>query len=248
MKRTTLATLVAMVLVVVMAVPAFAWHAETGKTKDPDQVTKTVKPAKVKVREFGPKGDPFHRITVNVGKTITTTITTYGQCHSWAGNPEENWAAGTTLYASPAGTNDRIYIGGPGMRKEMRPGQYDFFWKKANGTWYQGRSPENTNNRYHRKTVPACPPAPAVTSSVVREWTPGADVPIHWRFIGRNSPVKKSYSVPENCTFRTGWNYHKGNTKATVKSRGKTLLRYRSGPPGYYGPLYKGFKQGLTCK
>jgi hypothetical protein len=62
------------------------------------------------------------------------------------------------------------------------------------------------------------------------------------------SPWGRRVTVPAGCVYRTGWHYERPYTALTVKrGNGQTLARRSSGAGGFYGPLYRGFEQGLSC-
>ena len=150
---------------------------------------------------------------------VSPSKATYGACTGWVEVPDERWAKGTTLYVE--GTDVAI---GPGERATLPEGSY-------RGTW--------SNSREVEKFDISCKPAPSLPSKTV--------VNVKWVFTGRDGRVVRRVLVPEGCTFRSGWNYHRGNTPGRVKADGKVILRYRAAPPGFYKPLWKGFTPGVSC-
>lgn len=216
--KTRAAGLAALTLSLMVAGTSSAFAWHVDTGKDQQQVTHTA--AKATARMLGPKGDPWHRFVVK----STPAKTTFGACTGWVKVPNQSWANGTTFTVD--GT--RIAIG-KGQRAHLPAGSYV-------GRWSNSQEVERFTIRCDTAIVPA----------VLNENT----VKFTIRIIGRNGVRKITRTMQGGCTFKSPWYWVKGNTKMWVNQKQPTFKRIytgRAAAPGQYGPLYHGYKKGVSC-
>lgn len=209
MIRTLNVIAMSLALVVAGASSALAWHDET-KAEGDRYVTTTT-------REYGPAGDPYHRVTIAAEEVRT--------CSGYVRIPDQNWVTDDTRLEVQGGPT----LTEPGKWYSLAPGIYDAQWQ-----WrFQNGQP--TRTEYEKVRVPSCLYTAEVLNS---KYT--------WRVVGKNGVRKMRISVPANCTFKSQWAFHKGSSKAWVWSNTdqRRILTYRAGKAGYYPPLYRGYQKG----
>lgn len=220
MKRTSLSGMIAAVLVVVMAVPALAWHVKTGEYQQGIDYTEP----DTTVRVIGPSGDPFYRIVIKVKRSKWEP----GACEGWVKVPNQNWVGNYKLYVQ--GTN---VVVSRGQKATLSAGDYVGRWSNDGG--------ENWHREKEEFTIRCDKAVPEQADPNPQHFT--------WRYVGRNGVKKARITVPEGCTYRSPWRFLKGNTRSWVWSRDdqRRIKTFRVAPPGYYGKLWKGFTPGLDC-
>jgi hypothetical protein len=81
-------------------------------------------------------------------------------------------------------------------------------------------------------------------------------VKVAWLFTGKNGPTTRIYTVPEGCSFRSGYKWVKGSTWIKLRNRtDKTLLiplpgektKLKASPPGFYKAFDYDFEKGMSC-
>lgn len=204
-------------LVLALAVPAFAWHVDT----QPGQQTADRSDPNVTAKQYGPGGDPFHRVVVKVSPTKVT----FGECFGGVYVPNEEWAIGTTLTVKNLNGDDMGVSITKGERARLPEGDYT-------GHWSNSREVE----KFSITCKPAVVPDPAA-------------ITIGFTFDGRNGKTTKVVTIPEGCQYRSPWVYMQPSTPFWVQDRtnGERVRTWNSAIGGNYGPLYKGFTKGITC-
>lgn len=123
MKRLGISSITAGMLVLALAVPTLAWHVDVEKGEQ----TSSRSAPNVTAKQFGPAGDPFHRVVVKVGVGRVT----WGECNGFVTVPDEQWAQGTTLTVD--GTDIAI---GRGETAELPSGSYVGRWSNSREVEY----------------------------------------------------------------------------------------------------------------
>ena len=219
LRVTAVAALMVATLIGGASAPVLGWH---GITEDCNIYQKLTPKARV----IGPAGDPFYRVVVKVKSTYSTCIggsITHPE-NRWTQSPDDWWllvfdSDGDRKYTIPHGET----VG------HVRPDTYT-------GKWY---------NHVTKRTLTETEDL-RVSANVVRNF---GRVKVTWRYVGRDGVRRVTKTLREGCTWRSGWHWVKGGTRMWVQDNdhGKRLLARRAAPPGYYGPLYKGYERGTTC-
>lgn len=152
---------------------------------------------------------------------VKVTETKVTACTGWVRVPDRDWVNGYVLKVR--GTDVTV---ARGERAHLPAGSYV-------GEWHKGTRVLEEVERFD--------------ISCVRAVIQPHAAKVKWHGIGRQGYSAKTFTVPEGCTYRTGWRWLKGRTMTSVVVDGERMERFRTAKPGYYGKLYTGFTRGLTC-
>lgn len=182
-----------------------------------DQQTVVIKDPVAKASSRGPAGDPYHRVIVKVKPSKVI----YGACTGWVKVPDASWANGTTFTVD--GTSVAI---GRGETAHLAAGDYVGRWSNSTEVEYFTIQCDRAIVQPHLK-----------------------DTVIGFSYFGKKGRTTKVVTIPEGCVYKSPWVWMKGYTKYWVQDRtyGKRLLTERAAKPGFYQPLFQGFKRGVSC-
>ena len=169
------------------------------------------------------------------------------------------------LTFSPSPTYDRYRIILKGGSKFWNGTFRRTIYNAQPGTTYAGEQDISHYVWCGKDTTPPPPPPPTGGSGdvsarllgpkgdpwyrvVVKNFT-DETVRVTWRYNGRDGIRKVRKSIPAGCVWKSGWHFVTGNTMTWVQDNTNRdrLFTRRSAPPGYYGPLYFGYRKGIHC-